>query len=158
MYKRQTFDGPLRLGPSAITPPVLTLDAATTAFLALVLPQLPLTFANSCVATADVARRYFGDDAGRVTPGRLATSLGAANLVAGAIGGMPVCHGAGGMTAHRSFGARTGGAPVLLGSLFLVLALLLGAALPDLLTGFPVTVLGALLAVAGVLHLSLIHI
>ena len=42
-------------------------------------------------------------------------SLGVADLVAGAIGGMPVCHGAGRLTAHRSFGARTGGAPLIMG-------------------------------------------
>ena len=71
-----------------------------TAFTVLVLPQLPLSFANSCLATADAARVYFGEKAAAVRPGRLATSFGSANLFAGAIGGMPVCHGAGGLTAH----------------------------------------------------------
>ena len=78
-------------------------------------PQIPLTFANSCLATADAAQTYFGERAASVRPGRLATTLGSANVLAGSIGGMPVCHGAGGLTAHYSFGARTAGAPLLMG-------------------------------------------
>lgn len=61
------------------------------------------------------------------------------------------------MTAHRSFGARSGGAPVVLGAGLLAAAVGLGAALPELLARFPVTVLGALLGVAGVLHVTLLR-
>ena len=150
------FHGPLTLGPSAIQIPQLSIHAFTAAAIALVLPQLPLTFANSCLATADAARTYFGSAAYRVRPGRLALTLGLANLVAGGIGEMPVCHGAGGMTAHRSFGARTGGAPILLGSVLLALALGLGASLTAMLGGFPLPILAGLLAVAGLLHIALL--
>ena len=150
------YHGPLTLGPSSIEFPQLSIQAFLTASVALVLPQLPLTFANSCLATADVARTYFGPAADRVRPGRLALSLGVANLLAGAIGGMPVCHGAGGMTAHRSFGARTGGAPIMLGTALVVLSLGIGASLADLLGGFPLPLLAALLAVSGVLHIALL--
>jgi hypothetical protein len=150
------YDGPLTLGPSAIYFPELSAQAFTTAAVALVLPQLPLTFANSCLATADVARTYFGPAADRVRPGRLALSLGMANLLAGAISGMPVCHGAGGMTAHYSFGARTGGAPILLGIALLFLAVAFGASLPAILAGFPLPILAGLLALAGLLHIALL--
>jgi MFS superfamily sulfate permease-like transporter len=78
-----------------------------------------------------------------------------ADLAAGAIGGMPVCHGAGGLTAHRSFGARTGGAPFIMGVALLVLAVGFGAGLTAVLAHFPVVVLAGLLAVAGVLHMTL---
>jgi SulP family sulfate permease len=151
-----TYNGPLVLGPSPIHLPHLSVQAFTTAAVALVLPQLPLTFANSCLATADAARIYFGRDADRVRPGRLALSLGIANLLAGGISGMPVCHGAGGMTAHYSFGARTGGAPVAMGVVLLVLAIALGASLSAVLAGFPVPILAGLLAVAGLLHIALL--
>ena len=151
-----SFHGPLALGPSAIHIPQLSTQAFTAAAIALVLPQLPLTFANSCLATADAARTYFGSAADRVRPGRLALTLGLANLVAGGIGGMPVCHGAGGMTAHRSFGARTGGAPIMLGSVLLVLGLGVGASLTVLRSGFPRPILAGLLAVAGLLHIALL--
>jgi len=150
------YQGTLDLGPSAIHVPNLSLGAFTAASIALVLPQLPLTFANSCLATADVARTYFGTAANRVQLGRLAITLGIANLFAGAISGMPVCHGAGGMTAHRSFGARSGGAPILLGTALLLLAIIFGASLPSILANFPLPILAGLLAVAGLLHIALI--
>jgi hypothetical protein len=150
------FHGSLSFGPSALHTPQLSANTFATAAVALVLPQLPLTFANSCLATADAARTYFGTAAGRVRPGRLALSLGVANLVAGAISGMPVCHGAGGMTAHRSFGARTGGAPVALGTTLVLLGILIGNSLTGMLAGFPITILAGLLAVAGLLHIALL--
>jgi sulfate permease, SulP family len=145
------------LGPSALVLPSLDLATFATAFTVLVLPQLPLSFANSCLATADAARTYFGERAAPVRPGRLATTFGSANLLAGAIGGMPVCHGAGGLTAHVAFGARTGGAPFAMGVALLVLALGFGAGLAALLTAFPLPILAALLATAGLLHIGLLR-
>jgi len=144
-------------GPSPLTVP--SLDAATfwTAFTVLVIPQLPLSFANSCLATADAARSYFGDAAKRVRAGRLAVTLGSANIVAGAISGMPVCHGAGGLTAHVAFGARTWRAPAAIGTALLVVALGAGAGLAAVLPAFPLPILAGLLAVAGLLHIDLLR-
>lgn len=144
-------------GPSPLQPPKLSPAAFGAAAATLVLPQLPLTFANSCLGTADAARTYFGERARRVRPGRLAVSLGAANIAVGLVGGMPLCHGAGGMTAHRAFGARTGGAPVIIGATLVVLGLTVGAGLAGLLAGFPLPVLAGLLAVAGALHIALLR-
>ena len=149
--------GDAGIGPSAIAIPSIDWATMGTAFTVLVLPQLPLSFANSCLATADAARVYFGDKGRAVRPGRLATSFGSANLLAGAIGGMPVCHGAGGLTAHVAFGARTGGAPFAMGIALLVLALGFGAGLAALLTAFPLPILAALLATAGLLHIGLLR-
>jgi SulP family sulfate permease len=106
--------------------------AFATALTTLVLAQLPLTFGNSVVATADAEREYFGDRAARVRPGRLAATIAGANLVAGVIHGLPVCHGAGGVTAHVKQGARTAAATASVGALFLALALVFGASLPAL--------------------------
>jgi SulP family sulfate permease len=149
--------GDAQIGPSALALP--SLDAATlvTAFTVLVLPQLPLSFANSCLATADAARVYFGERGARVRPGRLATTFGSADLLAGALGGMPVCHGAGGLTAHVAFGARTGGAPLVMGIALLTLAVGFGASLAALLTAFPLPILAGLLATAGLLHIGLLR-
>jgi sulfate permease, SulP family len=149
--------GDASLGPSGLALP--SLDSATvwTAFTVLVIPQLPLSFANSCLATADAARVYFGERAERVRPGRLATSFGAANVFAGAIGGMPVCHGAGGLTAHVTFGARTGGAPLAMGGALLALAVAAGSSLAVLLAAFPLPVLAGMLATAGLLHIGLLR-
>jgi hypothetical protein len=149
--------GAVELGPSTLALPSFDVATFATAFTLLVLPQLPLSFANSCLATADAAHTYFGERAAKVTPGRLATSFGSADLLAGAIGGMPVCHGAGGLTAHVAFGARTGAAPVAMGVAVLGLALGVGAGLASLLTAFPLPILAALLASAGMLHIGLLR-
>jgi hypothetical protein len=144
-------------GPSPITIPAIGPAEVWTALTLLVLPQIPLTFANSCLATTDAARTYFGERADTVRPGRLATTLGGANVLAGTIGGMPVCHGAGGLTAHHSFGARTAGAPLLMGVAILGLAIAAGSGLAGLLSAFPLPILGGILAAAGVLHIRLLR-
>lgn len=151
------LDGQLRFGPTAFDRPSFTGTDVWLALTVLVLPQVALTFANSCVAAADVARTYYGDQAQRVTPSKLAVTLGGANIVAGAVGGMPVCHGAGGMTAHRAFGARSGAAPIMMGTALIVVALGVGATLNDAVAGFPLPLLAGLLAAAGVLHLMLVR-
>ena len=145
----------LALGPSALALPDLDAEVLLTALTVLVIPQLPLSFANSCLATADAARTYFGERAALIRPGRLATSLGSANILAGAMSGMPVCHGAGGLTAHHAFGARTGGAPLAMGGALIALAVAAGSGLAAVLTAFPLPILAALLAAAGLLHIGL---
>lgn len=145
----------LAFGPSTLSVPDLDGEVLLTALTVLVIPQLPLSFANSCLATADAARSYFGERAKEVRPGRLATSFGSANLLAGAFSGMPVCHGAGGLTAHYAFGARTAGAPLLMGGALLAVGVALGSGLAGVLSAFPLPILAALLAAAGVLHLGL---
>jgi hypothetical protein len=70
---------------------------------------------------------------------------------------MPVCHGAGGLTAHVAFGARTARAPLAIGSALVVLAVAVGAGLATLLTAFPLPILAGLLAGAGLLHIGLLR-
>jgi len=125
--------------------------------LVLLLPQIPLTFANSVVAAADTARCYYGEGAGRVTLRGLAASLGIANLFSAWIGGMPMCHGSGGITAHYRFGARTGGANLFIGGLFVFLALLFGKSIASLFALLPAPVLGVLLAYVGLEHARLVR-
>jgi sulfate permease, SulP family len=149
--------GAATFGPSAIEFPSLSVATFVAAFTALVLPQLPLTFANSCLAPADAARTYFGDRAGTVTPGRLATTLGSANLLSGGISGMPVCHGAGGLTAHYAFGARGAMAPLAMGLGLIAVAVAAGSGLAFLLAAFPLPILAGLLATAGLLHIGLLR-
>jgi MFS superfamily sulfate permease-like transporter len=128
-----------------------------TASILLVLPQIPLTLANSITATHDVARQYFGEGARKVTGRALTMGLGFANLFAGMVGGMPLCHGSGGITAHYRFGARTGGAGVFLGSFLIALALLFGPAIGGFCGTIPRPVLGTLMAYVGISHCLLIR-
>src|SRR5947208_3165234 len=66
-------------------------------------------------------------------------------------------HGAGGMTAHVKFGARTAAAPVAIGTGLVVLAVVVGSGLAALLGAFPVAILAGLLATAGLLHIALLR-
>jgi SulP family sulfate permease len=122
----------------------------------LLLPQLPLTFANSIVATTDTANQYFGLKARKVRARTLFTSLGLANLLVGFIGGIPVCHGSGGLTAHYRFGGRTGGSSIIIGGIFIFTALVLGRSAPFIFNMIPLAVLGVMLIYIGVFHCFLI--
>ena len=148
--------GPMTLGPTPITLPTITPADLMLAATLLVLPQVPLTLTNSCLAPADAAPRYFPDAASRITPSRLARTLGMANLAVGAISGMPLCHGAGGMSAHHAFGARTWRAPALIGAALTTLALLFSQDLTLILRAFPLAILAALLLVSGITHAQLL--
>ena len=135
-----------------------TADLAIAIF-GLALPQIPMTVGNAVVAQVDLSRQYFGDQARRVTATTLATSMGIANILCALIGGMPVCHGAGGLSAHYRFGARTPGSNVMIGGLFLVAGLLLGDQAAVLLSVLPFSVLGALLVFSGLqLGLTLLDV
>ncbi len=128
-----------------------------TVFVVLLLPQIPLTLANSIAATSDTAGTYYGLRAKRVTPRGLAATLGIGNLLAGVIGGMPLCHGSGGVTAHYRFGARTGGANLFIGAAFVLVALFFGKSVADMSRLLPSSVLGALLVYVGIQHARLVR-
>ncbi|MFQ5925039.1 MAG: putative sulfate/molybdate transporter [Dehalococcoidia bacterium] len=142
----------LRLGLALPSLGLPSLSDFSTALLILVLPQVPLTLGNAVFATADTARSYFGDKAQRVTHKSLVTTTGVANLAAGALGGIGVCHGSGGVTAHFKLGARTGGANLMIGSVFLGLALFLDGNLLPLLSLIPYPILGVMVAFVGLQH------
>jgi SulP family sulfate permease len=72
-----------------------------------------------------------------------------ANLVSSSIGGMPLCHGAGGLAAHYRFGARTAGSNLMIGIIFVALAVALGDEALAVIYLLPLSVLGILLLFAG---------
>ncbi len=145
-------------GPTLTLPSVQLPNAAAfgTAFLLLVVPQLPLTFGNAVVAVNDLAHEYFGERARLVTPSRVCLSAGIGNIGSALLGGMPMCHGAGGLTAHVRLGARTAGMNLLLGGTLLTCGLLFASQVPVLLGLLPVWVLAAFLAYAGLRHAWLV--
>lgn len=148
---------PALLAQLMSTPPALRLPAwelskidSSQVFVAIVLlslPQIPLTLGNAILAITRENNRLFP---GRpVTEGGMALSTGLMNLFSGACGGVPMCHGAGGMAGHVAFGARTGGSLVILGGLLLVLALFFSHTVTTLFQLFPPSVLGVLLFITG---------
>lgn len=142
----------LHAGPEPVSFSIPGGGAFATALTSLVLAQLPLTFGNAVVATADAERSYYGMRARRVRPARLAASIGIANTLAGVSGGLPLCHGAGGVTAHYKLGARTGAATLSTGCLFIALGLGLGGSLPALLQVLAPGALAGMLAFVAIQH------
>jgi MFS superfamily sulfate permease-like transporter len=113
----------------------------------LALPQVPLTLGNAIIATAEENNRLFPDRA--VNENKLSTSTGILNLFSASAGGIPMCHGAGGMAGHVTFGARTGGATIILGVILLVLALFFSGSIETLFSVLPKSVLGVILFLTG---------
>jgi MFS superfamily sulfate permease-like transporter len=116
--------------------------------LVLAIPQIPLTLGNAVIAVRAENDELFPDRP--VTERQLAITQGLMNLASAPLGGVPMCHGAGGMAAHVRFGARTGGSVVMLGAMLLVLALFYGHAVGGMFAVFPKAILGVILFLAGV--------
>jgi MFS superfamily sulfate permease-like transporter len=114
----------------------------------LALPQLPLTLGNAILAIKEENNRLFPNHP--VTESEVAVSTGIMNLFSGTLGGIPMCHGAGGMAAHVAFGARTGGSVVIGGSVLLIIALMFSGSVEVLFQLFPAAVLGVILFSTGV--------
>ena len=113
----------------------------------LALPQVPLTLGNAVIAISEENNRHFPKRP--VTEGKVAVSTGIMNMFSGVGGGIPMCHGAGGMAAHLAFGARTGGSVVILGGVLLTLALFFSHSVDALFQLFPAAVLGVILFLTG---------
>lgn len=146
--------GPVAAGAGFVLPRSgpLPWDQWLAALTLLVLPQLPLSLSNSVIATQRTVQDLF--------PGRALTlrSIGLTysglNLLLPWLGGMPVCHGCGGLAGYHALGARTGGAVVIYGALFVAGGLFFSDAFGAFIHAFPSPVLGAILLVeAAVLFL-----
>ncbi|QLK27396.1 putative sulfate/molybdate transporter [Natrinema zhouii] len=105
--------------------------------------QLGMTVGNAAIATALLCGDLYDRD---ISADALSRSMGVTCLAAIPLGGVPMCHGSGGLAGKYAFGARTGGANVLLGVGYLALALVAAGAL---LAAFPMAILGVLLVVVA---------
>jgi hypothetical protein len=143
-----------RIGALALTwrVPVPVLDRvgwedAVVGVAVLGLPQAALTLGNAIVGTAHEHNALFPRQPVGVQT--LALSHGVMNLTSSTLGGIPLCHGAGGIAGHVRFGARTGGALVMMGAILVFAGLLLGDSIGTLLQLVPPAVVGTVLAFAG---------
>lgn len=124
-------------------------------FLALAIPQIPLSLGNSILATRQVAEDLFPER--RITVRKLSLTYAAMNLLNPWFGGVPTCHGSGGLAGHYTFGARTGGSLIIYGSIFLVIGLFLSAGFQQVVEVFPLPVLGVLLLFEALALMRLIR-
>ena len=127
--------------------PMITWNDLVLGTLLFTIPQIPLTLGNAVIAIVAENNELFPDR--QVTERKIAVSQGIMNLVSPLFGGIPMCHGAGGMAGHVRFGARTGGALVILGSLLVFIALFLSDSVAIIFRIFPNAILGTILFFAG---------
>lgn len=132
-----------------------TVDDILTGLLVLAIPQIPLSLGNSILATRQVAEDFFPER--QLTIRRLSFTYSLMNLINPWFGGIPTCHGSGGIAGHFTFGARTGGSVIIYGSLYLVLGLFFSGSFAQLIQVFPKPILGVLLAFEGLAMLLLVR-
>ena len=80
---------------------------------------------------------------------KIGLTYSAMNLINPFFGGVPTCHGSGGIAGHYQFGGRTGGSVLIYGALYLVLGLFAAAGFGEAVELFPLPVLGIILAFEG---------
>jgi predicted benzoate:H+ symporter BenE len=127
--------------------PMITWNDIVVGTLLFTLPQIPLTLGNAVIAIVAENNELFPDR--QVTERKIAVSQGIMNLVSPLFGGIPMCHGAGGMAGHVRFGARTGGALIILGSILIFTALFFSDSVAIIFKIFPNAILGVILFFAG---------
>lgn len=118
-----------------------------TGILVLGLPQVALTLGNAIIATVEENNALFPSRP--LTVRTVAVDHGIMNLVGTALGGVPMCHGAGGLAGHVRFGARTGGSLVMHGAFILLLGLFLADSVGVLFKLLPTSILGVILFFGG---------
>ncbi len=118
-------------------------DDVLTGLVVLAIPQLPLSLSNSVIATEQTLRDLF--PRARVGVRKIGLTYSFVNLIAPLFGGIPVCHGCGGIAGHHAFGARTGGSVILYGSFYVAIGLLLSEPLHEVVKLFPQPILGVIL-------------
>lgn len=125
----------------------LTWDAFAVGVLFIAVPQVPLTLGNAIVGVTEAHNRLFPQRPR--SESRFAITTGLINIGGGLVGGVPMCHGAGGLAAHYRFGARSATAPVAIGVLLVVAAFFFSGSFRTLVALFPPPVLGVMLFLAG---------
>lgn len=133
----------------------ISISDVTTGFVLLALPQIPLSLGNSILATRQVAEDLFPER--NVTVKKLSLTYAAMNLVNPFFGGIPTCHGSGGLVGHYTFGARTGGSILIYGSIFLILGLFFSSGFQQVVQVFPLPILGVLLFFEAAALMSMIR-
>jgi hypothetical protein len=126
-----------------------------TGFLILALPQIPLSLGNSVLATRQITEDLFPERP--LTVRGISFTYSLMNLINPFFGGIPTCHGSGGMMGHYAFGGRTGGSVILYGALYLVLGLFFSGSFAHVVQVFPLPILGVLLLIEGLRIMLLVR-
>ena len=109
--------------------------------------QIPLTATNAVIATAALIKEYWPDS--NISEKQLSTNMGIMNIILPLFGGMPLCHGSGGLAGQYTFGARTGGTNIIEGGIEIILGLLLGSSIALIFGSFPLGIIGSMMLFVG---------
>ncbi len=125
--------------------PALTLPLTANFALSLNLAfaQLPLTLTNSLIATYGLLHIKYRKKAPSIKT--IGISVGVMSSIAPLIGGIGMCHGAGGVAAWHRFGARTAGSMLMFGAGLMMLGVFAGDFVTGVMQAFPLSILGTLL-------------
>jgi len=137
--------------------PMLTfpsIEDITKGFILLALPQVPLSIGNSVIATKQIADDLFKENS--ITIKKIGFTYSLMNLIVPFFGGIPSCHGSGGLVGHYTFGGRTGGSVIIYGLFYVVMGLFFGTSFDEILKIFPLPVLGVILTFEGLALMVLI--
>ena len=137
----------LRFSVPRIIIPHLTWQSIISGLIILAIPQIPLSLGNSIFATHQIAHDLFPEK--KVTVKKIALTYSFMNLISPLLGGIPVCHGSGGIAGHYTFGGRTGGSTLIYGLFYLILGLLFRGNSVETLMIFPKPILGIILLFEG---------
>jgi len=110
--------------------------------------QIALTATNAVIATSALIKEYWPDKP--VPEKKLALNTGVMNVGVPFFGGMPMCHGAGGLAGQYYFGARTAGTNIIEGVIEISLGLFLASSIASLFSIFPQSIIGAMLLLVGI--------
>jgi MFS superfamily sulfate permease-like transporter len=124
-------------------------------FILLALPQVPLSIGNSILAARQTAQDLFPDRHPSLRKISLTYSL--MNLLSPFLGGIPTCHGSGGLAGHYAFGARTGGSVIIYGTIYLLLGFFFSAGFQKVTQVFPLPILGVILLFEGIALMLLVR-
>lgn len=140
-----------QVNPPAFSFPPLTgfrLEEVWHTLLLAGLAQVPLTITNATIATSSLIRTYWPEKP--VSERRLSWNQGIMNLILPFFGGMPMCHGAGGLAGQYYFGARTGGTNIIEGLIEISMGLFLASSIAGLFAVFPTAIIGAMMFLVGI--------
>lgn len=127
--------------------PDISMESIFTGLLILALPQIPLSLGNSVFATHQLVKDYFPEK--KVGINKIGYSYSVMNIIIPLLGGVPVCHGSGGIAGHHTFGGRTGGSTFIYGLFYIILGLVFSSGSAHTLLVYPKSILGVILLFEG---------
>ncbi len=134
--------------------PKLSAQDIISGLIILALPQIPLSLGNSIFATNQIVKDLFPEK--NITVRKIGFTYSLMNIAGSLFGGIPVCHGSGGIAGHYTFGGRTGGSTLIYGLFYIILGLLITNNYPELLQIFPKPLLGVILLFEGIALIILV--